>query len=40
MEFIKDFINKVKKEKLLKTQLIVILFSLILGTSMKVYGNI
>ena len=32
MEFIKGFINKVKQEKVLKAQLIVILFSLILGT--------
>ena len=32
MEFLKVFINKVKKEKVLKAQLIVILFSLIFGT--------
>ena len=32
MEFLKVFINKVKKEKVLKAQLIVSLFSLIFGT--------
>ena len=32
MEFLKVFINKVKKEKVLKAQLIAILFSLIFGT--------
>ena len=32
MEIIKNFINKIKSSKLIKAQLIVILFSLILGT--------
>ena len=32
MDFIKEFFNKVKSNKLIKAELIVILFSLVLGT--------